>query len=257
MAKTIKESAVARVDLSGLESSDLLTISEILRLAGQAEIDDDSVEVMSPPADVYPDAGMDAGMDLGGGYEEEVYQEEQPYDEVDDIIALSGINEELTVQSTQENPDGTMGAVEQTDVNMVENRLLPDSLLGESPDEEFGPFRTEFEAVSDASAQTNGRENEHFHIVPRGNSFFWKRNIQEDVQNRPEPEEVNTDGIINSRHRIRDKKSGIGDNRLYPVNESDNFSGEDSIEDGDNTGEESVEEIFESINKRFNKFMGE
>lgn len=249
MAKTIKESAVARVDLSGLESTDLLTISEILRLAGQAEIDGDTVEI-DQGMDSYP---TDAGL---GSFSDEV-QVSEPYDEVDDIIALSGINEDMGIQSTQENPDGSMGAVEQSDISVVESCLLPDTLLGESPDEEFGPFRTEFEAVQDASSKTNGRENEHFHVVPKGNAFFWKRNIQEDVQNRPEPEEVNTDGIINSRHRIRDKKSGIGDNRLFPVTESDDFSGEESIEGNKDNTDESVEEIYESINKRFNKFMGE
>lgn len=257
MAKTIKESAVARVDLSGLESSDLLTISEILRLAGQAEMDSDSVEI-DQGMDVYPtDAGLDMGLD---GFSDDVQISEphsEPYDEVDDIIALSGINEEIGIQTTQENPDGSMGDLEQTDINVIESCMLPDTLLGESPDEEFGPFRTEFEAVQDATSQTNGHENEHFHIVPKGNAFFWKRNIQEDIQNRPEPEEVNTDGIINSRHRIRDKKSGIGDNRLFPVNESDDFSGEESVEGHNEEDEESVEEIYESISKRFNKFMGE
>lgn len=229
MPKNINENATARIDLQGLESSDMETLSQILRLAGQAELHSDSIDgglvglepeisaptTQEPQSELVTDAGITPDM---FGPDENSYNVDS---EIDDIMSLSGI---------------------------VESKLLPEELLEVGNKEEYGPFETEQSCVAAAQSHTNGVENDHFRIIPRNDGFYWARTLEEDIDFRPKPEEVNTDGIINSRHRIKDKIAGLGDNHLLPVSESEEIKNEE---------DETVEEIFESINKRFNKFMGE
>lgn len=116
---------------------------------------------------------------------------------------------------------------------------------------EHGPFRTEREAVHDAMKVTNGTEFEHFAVIPGKDGYYWRRNIQEELDNEPEPCMVDMDGIENSRHAFkRQPGTALGDNGLR---ESE-FSVEDNPETEDED-EEDVEDILESINARYNAFL--
>lgn len=288
MTKKLNE-ATAKLDLSGLETSDLASLSEIIRLAGLAEVqnvsdpmsapmqmDEPSVPELAPmqfdepEPDVIaspmldPEAQPEAPSPIGG----QVEQDTGGFD-VDEIMSLSGIHE--SVDSDEEIVDNEPTDEEEaTPEEIDESKLLPDMFLDETPEELFGPFTSEQAAVFDGESKTNGSENEHFVVTVKGNKFYWKRMVQEDIENRPEPEEFDADGIIHSKHNIDAKKIGRGDNHLlYPLKESD-FNGDESIEgsegeQGDDDEpedepvdlDESTESIFESINERFNKFMGE
>lgn len=133
---------------------------------------------------------------------------------------------------------------------------------------EHGPFRTEREAVHDGMRVTNGTEYEHFIVIPGQDGYYWKRNIQEELDNEPDPSTVDTDGIEHSRHEFKKQPgTALGDN---PLRESEDgeFSPEGNPEmekcndeifedaDADEDDEDdSVEDILESINKRYDNFM--
>lgn len=118
---------------------------------------------------------------------------------------------------------------------------------------EHGPFRSHSAAVHDAMKLTNGTEYEHFVVIPGADGFYWRRNLEEELDNEPEPSMVDTAGIENSRHPFkRTPGTALGDN---PLAESED--GEFSPEGNEENEEEDdkLEDILESINARFNAYM--
>lgn len=144
---------------------------------------------------------------------------------------------------------------------LAENQILPDlsldedSVEGNGSDEMFGPFQTERQAVEDGEIRTNGVEGNNFVVVPQGNSYYWKRVMQEELQNEPDPFAVDTDGIENSRHNYRHKRTALGDNPLLNnVRESEEVDADNDKEDDND--DEDVEDICESLNAAYAKFLG-
>ncbi|AZU98183.1 hypothetical protein BZF66_06890 [Salmonella enterica] len=137
-------------------------------------------------------------------------------------------------------------------------RILPDLSLEEDSSEaeqSYGPFNTEREAVEDGMRQTNGVEGDNFIIVPQGNAYYWKRTVHEELQNEPEPEFFDNDGIENSRHNYRHKRTALGDNPLlHNVRESEEVDADNDKEDDND--DEDVEQIYESIAAQYEKFLG-
>lgn len=118
-----------------------------------------------------------------------------------------------------------------------------------------GPFQTERQAVEDGQSSTNGIEGDHFIVVPQGNAYYWKRVMQEELQNEPEPHFADTDGIENSRHNYRHKRTALGDNPLlHNVRESEEVDADNDKEDDND--DEDVEDICESLNAAYAKFIG-
>lgn len=118
---------------------------------------------------------------------------------------------------------------------------------------EHGPFRSHSAAVHDAMKLTNGTEYEHFVVIPGADGFYWRRNLEEELDNEPDPSIVDTAGIENSRHPFkRTPGTALGDN---PLAESED--GEFSPEGNEENEEEDdkLEDILESINARFNAYM--
>lgn len=116
---------------------------------------------------------------------------------------------------------------------------------------EHGPFRSHSAAVHDAMKLTNGTEYEHFVVIPGADGFYWRRNLEEELDNEPEPSIVDMSGIENSRHPMN-KQPGtpLGNN---PLRESD-FSIEGNPED-EEENEDDVEDILESINAKYAAFL--
>jgi len=302
MKNKINEASV-RIDVQGLESSDLDTLSRMLALAGQAERgssqmggmtsvpsiaplnfdsiggEDETQPIMSP--DMAPSAddmgGMgepgaaelgaaesdlagsvtdfgDDSLDIAGDSDVEFGSDDFSSDEQDSEFDSSGDDDfDMGLMSSLAGIRESQELEEDEDLDdeddSVSESLLPDLSLDEDSiateadaSKEFGPFRTEFECVANGQQETNGFEGDNFIVVPKGNAFYWKRTMQEDATNRPEPEFYDDEGIVNSRHAYKDKQPGtaLGDNPL--VGESD--------ED-----DESVDSIFESITNKYNKFM--
>jgi hypothetical protein len=308
MKKQVNEASV-RIDVQGLESNDLETLSRMLALAGQAEnkgpqlggmtsipaiapldIDniggaDETQPIMSPDmapsADDMSGAGEDAlgaavddlagsvtdfgdqGLDndLGGDVQSMGMGDESPELSGDDdfdmdrMSSLAGIHESQDVDEADNIPTDDADDVnpddQETDTSSIGESLLPDLSLDEDSvastsdqeaDKEYGPFRTEHECVIDGQQKTNGFEGDNFIVVPKGNAFYWKRTVQEDAENRPDPDFYDDDGIRNSRHVYKDKQPGtaLGDNPIIGENDED---------------DESVDSIFESITDKYKKFM--
>lgn len=284
MTNKINEAAIT-LDIVDFNSSDFETLAQILHLAGvaeQGEADPAAIsqdlgapaapgigdEVpMEPELGMEPDVNIvDTGIDsdLGGddmGSEDDLTlgvdgspvldiadTDEDPelggFD-MDRMRQLSGIQE-----SVEEDEDA-----EDEEEQIDEGRILPDLTLGEDATEdrdvEFGPFRTEREAVENATEKTNGVEGDNFIVVVHANAFYWKRTIQEDVLLRPEPEDVNTDGVVYSKHEYeRVPGTPAGNNGLKNrMNESDEESEECDDED-------TVEALHESLNQRFQQYLG-
>lgn len=87
---------------------------------------------------------------------------------------------------------------------------------------EHGPFRTEREAVHDAMRVTNGTQFEHFAIIPGKDGYYWRRNLQEEYGNEPDPSMVDMDGIENSRHAFKKQPgTALGDNPLNITEDED------------------------------------
>lgn len=314
MKKQINEASV-RIDVQGLESNDLETLSRMLALAGQAEnkgpqlggmtsvpaiapldldsmgSEDETQPIMSP--DMAPsaddmsgaggdalgsavsdlagsvtdfgadslDSGIDVGVDSMGvdsepdfvsddmmNSEESDFTGDDDFD-MDRMSSLAGIHESQDVDGSEDVSDDAEDEADDEDQSVSES-LLPDLSLDEDSvateadaQKEFGPFRSEFECVQDGQKQTNGFEGDNFIVIPKGNAFYWKRTMQEEVQNDPEPEFYDDAGIRNSRHAYKGKQPGtaLGDNPL--------------VHEGEDEDDESVDSIFESINEKYKKFM--
>ena len=115
---------------------------------------------------------------------------------------------------------------------------------------EHGPFRSHSAAVHDAMKLTNGTEYEHFVVIPGADGFYWRRNLEEELDNEPDPSMVDTSGIENSRHPFkRTPGTALGDNPLAE-SEDGKFSPEGNEEEDDK-----LEDILESINARFDAYM--
>ncbi len=142
---------------------------------------------------------------------------------------------------------------EEIEEEVTESQILPDlSLEEESPvldTTDFGPFRSEYDAVQDGQAKTNGVEGDNFIVVPKGNQFYWRRVVQEELDNVPNPEEYDNEGNVHRVHEFKPKAPGtaLGDNPLNVYEAEEEESDED----------ESVEDIFESLQSKYNKFLGD
>lgn len=182
---------------------------------------------------------------------------------------LAGIGESVVLEddsagedflNAEEEEDNQLSDAEE-EASEIDESLLPDlsldedSVEGNGKMEKFGPFRSEREAVEDGQIRTNGVEGDHFVIVPQGNAYYWQRVVQEELQNEPECIPAHTDGIENSRHNYKDKRTALGDNPLlHNVRESEEVNADSDKEEDDN--EEDVEDICESLNAAYAKFIG-
>ncbi|AXC39404.1 UNVERIFIED_ORG: hypothetical protein [Escherichia phage CMSTMSU] len=181
--------------------------------------------------------------------EEEIIEEEFDFSR---MLSLAGLQDEPEDEySVEGNPD--------TEVKVEENTFLPDLTISEDEEQgdstDFGPYNTEADAVRDGQAKTNGVEGDHFVVITKGNKFYWRRVVDEDVDNRPEPEYYDNDGNENRVHKFEPKFpcTALGDNPLN-VNESDeSVEGNEELED---ESDEEVEDIFESLQKKYQQFLG-
>lgn len=198
--------------------------------------------------------------------------------DMDRMSSLAGLGESLEADE-DEAADGIMDDAESIEddeeeagKDVIDEALLPDLSLDEDAEavqeddhrdfgddhhvvdsKEHGPFRSHSAAVHDAMKLTNGTEYEHFVVIPGADGFYWRRNLEEELDNEPEPSMVDTAGIENSRHPFkRTPGTALGDN---PLAESED--GEFSPEGNEENEEEDdkLEDILESINARFNAYM--
>ncbi|HAN3822303.1 TPA: hypothetical protein IFA33_000856 [Escherichia coli] len=325
MAKKINEAQV-KIDIAGLESDDLKTLSRMLALAGQAErqdpvvaapvpsmgsmtpslppiapLDLDSIgaeeeiggietSVEDPLAAAVDDLSADVGdfgadtdevsmdaefsepgvegeedfsLDLSGqpqleSVEEDDEEEEEIIEEEFDfsrMLSLAGINEE-------EDEDFSVEGNPATDKEMKDTQFLPDLSISEdeepSNSTDYGPYDTEADAVRDGQLKTNGVEGDHFVVIAKGNQFYWRRVVDEDLDNRPEPEYYDNEGNENRVHKFEPKFPGtaLGDNPLN-VNESEEDDSPEGNIDLEDDSDEEVEDIFESLQEKYKKFLGD
>lgn len=317
MKKTINEASV-KIDVQGLESSDLETLSRMLALAGQAEKsgapagmpamapldfdsiggDEDMTQPIMDPADAmsadspadgaaaldsavddlegtvtdFGDTGEDdISLDMDGEVGLQSQPEEQDDFGLDSIAKYAGLGESFIKEDAAEEEVDT-DSVEDDELDTAEgdaaeeildeNQILPDlsidedAISGDNAPQDFGPFSTEFAAVQNAEQKTNGVEGDNFIILAKGNAYYWRRTVQENHSNIPDPEFYDTDGIEHSRHKFKDKAPGtaLGDNPLdREIYESDEAEEVDVQDEDDN---ESVEDILESINAKYLQFLG-
>lgn len=174
--------------------------------------------------------------------------ETNEHDEVDPAI-----NEEDEIT---EDVDGE----DDSEDDYIEENLLPDLELnkdGVQEDveevEEYGPFSSEMAAAQSAQHETNGVEGDNFIVFPKGNAFYWKRTMKEDVDFRPEECEVDTDGIRNSVHSYKDKRNHLGDN---PILARETVNDDSDVLNAGDDDQEELEKLRESITARYNKFIG-
>ena len=286
MSRKLKEAAV-KVDINGLESSDLEMLSRMLQLAGQAEqstslgapdlsqgvsaLDinapitdvgsdvstelnpsmgvsmvgdsEPEMDIMSDAeVDIQPEVGLQSESDVLGdvvGHDDISNETDSIFDESFDMAAMrriAGLNEEVEVVDDEESND-----IEGEELD--EARILPDLSLNEEPEEVFGPFHSEQECEMNGEMETNGISGSNFIVMSKPDGFYWKRTVQEDAENRPEPIVFDDDGLQHSRHEFRHKRTKVGDNTILTnIHESED--------------EESVEQIHESLNERYKKFVG-
>lgn len=274
MTKPINEAAIS-LDIVDFNSSDFETLAQILHLAGVAENDpagaegvpafsDEPVQSTEPELGLEPEVGItdpvigdepEQSDDITLGVDGQPVLDIADTDEdpelggfdMDRMRQLSGIQESVE-------DDAECSDEDEKEDDKIDESFLPDLTLGEDATEqrdvEYGPFRTERDAVQNGQEKTNGVEGDNFIVVAKGGRYFWKRTIQEDVIMRPEGEDVDTDGIVYSKHDYeRVPGTARGDNGLEnPVNED-----ADSSEEED----ESVEQLHESLKDRYQKYLGE
>lgn len=243
-------------------------------------VDDLAGSVTDFGADDEVSLDLDGQPALELGSEEEVGDDFAADDEFDmgrmsSLAGIGGLGESLEADE-DEAADGIMDDEESIEndeedagKDVIDESLLPDLSLDEDAEavqenndhrdfgdkhhvvdsKEHGPFRSEREAVHDAMKVTNGTEFEHFAIIPGKDGYYWRRNMQEGLDNEPDPCVVDMDGIENSRHAFkRQPGTALGDN---PLKEGE-FSPEGNEEDEE---DDNIEDILESINSRYNSFM--
>lgn len=275
-----------------MDPSDAMSVDSPADGAGDlgAAIDDLAGSVSDFGADAEED---EMGLDMDGGpsvesssdFEDESLADEVGADDISmelddggeefDMNSMSGLanmveslffeeddaaEEEVSTEA-REDTDLDDAEEEAAASELDEGQILPDlsldedsmSVEGNGSDEMFGPFQTERQAVEDGQIRTNGVEGDHFVVVPQGNSYYWKRVMHEELQNEPDPHQAHTDGIENSRHNYRHKRTALGDNPLlHNVRESEEVDADNDKEDDD----EDVEDICESLNAAYAKFLG-
>lgn len=236
-----------------------------------ADAEDDSMSLdMDGQPSIESEPEFDAGDD-SADFGDEVSMDDSSTEIGDDddfnmehMARFAGLGESLTeddsaaeevVDTDEEEDDALDDAEEDAAPAVLENQLLPDLSLEENSVEgddnkPHGPFRSEREAVENAQIQTNGAEGDNFVVVPHKNAYYWKRTVQEELQNEPDPSYYDNDGIENSRHNYSPKRNALGDNPLLNnVRESEEV-------DADNDDEEDVDSIYESIAAQYEKFIG-
>lgn len=240
-----------------------------------ADAEDDSMGL-----DMDGQPSIESGSEFDDGSDEVEFGDEvsmgEPEDEfsnetgdsdfnMEHMARFAGLGESLNeddsaaedvVNADTEEDDEIDDAEEDAAPAVLENQLLPDLSLEEDSveggnDQSFGPYRSEREAVEDAQIRTNGVEGDNFVVVPQGNAYYWKRTVQEELQNEPEPSYYDNDGIENSRHNFSPKRNALGDNPLLNnVRESEEVDADNDDEEDD------VESIYESISAQYEKFLG-
>jgi hypothetical protein len=206
---------------------------------------------------------------------------------MDRMSSLAGINESTEESDIDAAADDEMEEdkqlsddEEEVADDIIDESLLPDLSLDEDAEavtendhrdfgddhhvvdsKEHGPFRTEREAVHDAMRVTNGTEFEHFAVIPGKDGYYWRRNLEEELDNEPDPSMVDMAGIENSRHPFqRTPGTALGDNGLRESDDGE-YSPEGTPEDEKEQEEffeeeeEDVDAILESINARYNSFL--
>lgn len=315
MKKTINEASV-KIDVQGLESSDLETLSRMLALAGQAEKsgapvgmpamapldfdsiggDEDMTQPIMDPADAmsadspadgasaldsavddlegtvtdFGDTGEDdISLDLEGDVALQSEPEEQDDFGLDAISKYAGLGESFIKEDaaeeevdtdSEEDDDLDTAEGDAAEEFLEENQILPDlsidedAITSDNAPQDFGPFSTEFAAVQNAEQKTNGVEGDNFIILAKGNAYYWRRTVQENHTNIPDPEYYDTDGIEHSRHKFKDKIPGtaLGDNPL----DRDVYESAEEVDTQDEDDEETVEDILESISAKYAQFVG-
>lgn len=230
------------LDMDGSPSVESESDFEDEELADEVGVDDISMEL----DDDGDDFEMSSMTDLANMVESIFMEDDSAAEEVVDTDARE---------------DTDLDDAEEAAAELDESQILPDlsleedSIEGNGKMEKFGPFRSEREAVEDGQIRTNGIEGDHFIVVPQGNTYYWQRVVQEELQNEPEPSFADTDGIENSRHNYRHKRTALGDNPLlHNVRESEEVDADNDKEDDNN--DEDVEDICENLNAAYAKFLG-
>lgn len=149
---------------------------------------------------------------------------------------------------TEDEDEDDLADIDEDDLE--ESRIIPDLSLEEDTEgnnsTEFGPFKSEQDAIRDAKWKTNGELGDTFTVEPKEDGFFyWCRVMEEQAfSTEAEPEFVDTDGIQYATHLMKPKFNGaaLGDNPLR--------------EDDESEDDESVDDIFESLQKKYNEFLG-
>lgn len=204
---------------------------------------DPSVDISMEPAVESDSLGDVVGQDDFSNESDSMFDEDF---DMDAMSSLAGLVKEDFSDDDVDSVDSDTDSEEEDSDSLEEARILPDLSINEDTGEEFGPFRSEQECEMNGQMETNGVSGTNFIVVPKPDGFYWKRTVQEDVVNRPEGHEYNTDGIENSRHDYRHKRTKLGDNTILTnIHESDE---EDE--------EESVDQIHESLNEMYKKFIG-
>lgn len=230
--------------------------------------------------DVEPEGEDDLGLDMSGlptveslSGDEEFLKDVEEEDDIVENYTLRGLMRSVaSIFESEEDDDEESDDqdVEEDEAEQVDESLLPDLSLGldeDAPDDrrdfgdtehvvdskEHGPFRSHNAAVHDAMKQTNGTEYEHFVVIPGADGFYWRRNLEEDLDNEPDLHQYDNDGIENSRHAFEPKRPGtaLGDN---PLGES--VDDDEEVEIDDEEEDDSVEDIYESLQKKYNQFVG-
>ncbi len=279
MKKQINEASV-KIDVQGLESSDLETLSRMLALAGQAETsaapvaqpapaispldidslggDDEYEPLMSPAdapsADDLSDEGSDelgaAVDDLAGSvtdFGDEVVDNDDEFGvESDDMIGLPSPEEDEFDVGRMSSLAGIQESKVESDDEEVKESLLPDLTLDEDSVASDAHMTREFGPFrTEFECVNDGREKTNGiegdnFIVVPKGNAFYWKRTIQ--ESTDEAEYYDDEGIRNSRHEYKDKQPGtaLGDNPL--VGESDDE-------------DESVDSILESINAQYKKYM--
>ena len=255
---------------------------------GAVELDGAVDDLAGTVTDFGADAEEDdLSLDLDGQPELEFGSEEEigGDDDLDmgRMSSLAGVgglgesiesDEDAAADNIVDDADSIEDDEEEAGKDVIDESLLPDLSLDEDAEasehdrrdfgdtehvvdsKEHGPFRSHSAAVHDAMKLTNGTEYEHFVVIPGADGFYWRRNLEEELDNEPNPSIVDTNGIENSRHAFkRQPGTALGDNPLKEGEFSPEGNPEDEKEEEFFEEDDNVEDILESINARYNAFI--
>lgn len=230
----------------------------------QEPVQDDEFEEYSEEVPVNADDEFDIGlMNAMAGLHESTdgtwSVEGNESTELDSHEVEADINEDVDSEydeiTEDVSEDESTDAVEELDENLLPDLSLSKDEVQEDVEEveEYGPFSSEMAASTSAQHETNGVEGDNFIVYPKGNAFYWKRTMQEDVDFRPEDCEVDTAGIRNSVHSYKDKRNHLGDN---PILARETVNDESDVLNAGEDDNDDLEKLRESLNARYNKFIG-